>query len=63
MNVYSSAKMLFDILSHVDPGLVNVTTDAGRILVIWKSIIPGKAPKVFQGFEVVVFHIPDKDTS
>lgn len=63
MNISSAAKMLFDILANVDPGLVNVTYDRKAILVIWKSIVPGKAPNYFDGYEVVQIHDPDKEPS
>jgi hypothetical protein len=60
MNIYDATKMLFDILANVEPGFVNVTYDKKRIVVIWKSVIPGRAPNYFDGYEVVQIHSPDK---
>ena len=63
MNISSATKMLFGILSNTELGLFNVTYEGKRILVYWRSIVPGHAPNYFDGYEVVQIHWPDKESS
>ena len=61
MNILAATKMLFGILSNTNQGLMNVTCEGKRILVYWRSVIPGHAPNYFDGYEVIQIHWPDKE--